>query len=434
MKEKGIATAVMAAAIVVILVVAGVGAYFLTKPGVEEGAPTAEGGVSLNAPASTTENSTVLSWSQSTEADFVSYAIYRSTSSGTLGNKIITITDNSTISFTVTGLSPNTAYYFTIRVNRVGGVYRDSNQVSATTSSTIPPGITNISVYKGFWEPSGVLVYEALRDDVQRLRQDGINTLSFGILYSIGLDDNISLETGGPPWFQGTKEDWIALIDEAHANGFAVFLTVNTQVPDAPESPTDLDKFIQNINPVILEWAEIAERHHVELFAPLNEPDCVFEGVDSDETLEARAYSWGQDILPELRARYSGKLVFRVMDGFPASANFSGYDLIGFDSFPETGLNGWRQYIRGKIETALSLAARDGCENVILAEFGAITESIPLLQIQVVDENTQAEIYQITFEEGWGKLKGFFTLSWTMQGVGFKDKPVEQVVKEWYTE
>ena len=37
MKEKGIATAVMAAVIVVILVVAVVGAYFLMGPGVKEG-------------------------------------------------------------------------------------------------------------------------------------------------------------------------------------------------------------------------------------------------------------------------------------------------------------------------------------------------------------------------------------------------------------
>jgi len=36
-KEKGIATAVIAAVIVIIVIVAGVGAYFLIGPGVNEG-------------------------------------------------------------------------------------------------------------------------------------------------------------------------------------------------------------------------------------------------------------------------------------------------------------------------------------------------------------------------------------------------------------
>ncbi len=132
MKEKGIATAVIAAVIIIILVVAGIGAYFLMKPGAEEGAPQ-EGAFTLNTPTSTTENSTVLLWSQSTAADFASYAIYQSTSSGVLGDQITTITDKTTTSFMVTGLSTNTTYYFTVRVNLADGAYEDSNQVSVKT-------------------------------------------------------------------------------------------------------------------------------------------------------------------------------------------------------------------------------------------------------------------------------------------------------------
>ncbi|MEW6592777.1 MAG: fibronectin type III domain-containing protein [Candidatus Hadarchaeota archaeon] len=144
-KEKGIATAAMAAVIVVVLVVAGVGAYFLMKPRPEggEGAPQAEA-VTLNTPASTTENSTTLSWSQSTDEDFASYAIYRSTSSGVLGDQIATITDATTTSLTVTDLSPNTTYYFTVRVNRTGGIYEDSTQVSTKTSQAGEGGYETI--------------------------------------------------------------------------------------------------------------------------------------------------------------------------------------------------------------------------------------------------------------------------------------------------
>ena len=67
-------------------------------------------------------------------ADFVSYAVYKSTSPDTLGDLVTTITNKATTSFTIFGLSPNTTYYFTIRVNRAAGAYSDSNQMSTTTS------------------------------------------------------------------------------------------------------------------------------------------------------------------------------------------------------------------------------------------------------------------------------------------------------------
>ncbi len=120
--------------VVACIAVAGVGAYFLMKPGPEggEGAPQAEA-VTLYISESLTDNSTVLIWSQSAAADFASYTVYQSTSSGALGDQIATITDATTIALTVTGLSPNTTYYFTVRVNRTGGTYEDSNQVSVKT-------------------------------------------------------------------------------------------------------------------------------------------------------------------------------------------------------------------------------------------------------------------------------------------------------------
>ena len=140
---------IKAAVIVVIVAVAGVGAYSMLKgPEEGEGAPQAEA-VTLNTPTGTTENSAVLSWSQSTAADFVSYAIYKSTSSGTLGDQIATITDATTTTLTITGLSPNTTYYFTVRVNLAGGVYKDSNQVSTKTlqaGKPMPQGFSPFAI------------------------------------------------------------------------------------------------------------------------------------------------------------------------------------------------------------------------------------------------------------------------------------------------
>ena len=115
--------------VVACIAVAAIGGYLLTRP-----SPTTGGAVTLSSPTGTTSNSATLTWSQSADNDFASYAVYQSTSSGTLGSQVTTITAKATTSYSVTGLSPGTTYYFTVRVNRAGGAYGDSNQVSATTS------------------------------------------------------------------------------------------------------------------------------------------------------------------------------------------------------------------------------------------------------------------------------------------------------------
>ena len=107
--------ALIAGAVVACVVVAGLVGYLVTKA-----LQPSEGvvGVTLNNPTGTTANSTMLSWPQSSDNDFVGYAIYQSTTSAALGSQVATITNRATTSYTVTGLSPNTTYYFTVRVNR----------------------------------------------------------------------------------------------------------------------------------------------------------------------------------------------------------------------------------------------------------------------------------------------------------------------------
>ncbi|MGB9853552.1 MAG: NosD domain-containing protein [Candidatus Bathyarchaeales archaeon] len=94
--------------------------------------------VVLDTPTEITENSMKLSWTQSIDTDFKNYTIYLSSTSGSLGTAIHTITQKSTTSYTVTGLTANTTYYFTIRVYDTGGLYADSNQVSARTLAATP--------------------------------------------------------------------------------------------------------------------------------------------------------------------------------------------------------------------------------------------------------------------------------------------------------
>ena len=148
-----------------------------------------------------------------------------------------------------------------------------------------------------------------------------------------------------------------------------------------------------------------------------------------DENRMLRAISWGQEILPELRERYSGKLVFKVCFEYLDIANFSGYDYASFSLGPvgyHWGPEVCRENIHKIIDLGLSLAARDNCEGVIIGELWAFLELVG-------DEQAQAKVIQIAFEESWEKVKGIFVQGWEHPGSTIKNKPMEQVVKEWYT-
>ncbi len=105
---------------------------------------TAPSAVTLTSPSNITETSMTLTWTQNSDSDFASYQIYQSTTSGQLGSLIYTIGTQTTITHIVTGLSPSSTYYFTVRVVDTGTLYADSNQVSGTTlaTNTVPTAVT----------------------------------------------------------------------------------------------------------------------------------------------------------------------------------------------------------------------------------------------------------------------------------------------------
>ena len=191
--------------------------------------------------------------------------------------------------------------------------------------------------------------------------------------------------------------------------------------------------FFPQYNKLVLEYADLAEKHGVEMFAPLIEADG-FLGMQpllNEDSLRGfeKASDWGQEILLEIRQRYHGSILWRsgITSNGPEDGtdigrwetfrdnvyiNFTGYDYIGFTVATWQVVNWWeqkdpeaerryREYIGEVIEYTLMCAERDGCKGVIATEFGE----------------------ERVFEEGEGKLSGYFF---------WFEKP--DVIRYWYKE
>jgi len=280
--------------------------------------------------------------------------------------------------------------------------------------------------YRGIWMPAYGEVYRALHRDVARLKSLGVNTISFGPQYTLGEDDSLSL--GRIRSNSAVSDaDYTKLIDLAHRSGFKVFLAPNTMRPGAPLHPRDVGKFKQKMSVISLHWAKLAQKHQVELYAPLNEPALIMP--------PEVAYRWGRSMVEPMRSVYNGKLVFKTHN-LEGPVDFRGYDFASFDLFPgEQDLREpeeWRNRVRDELARGKDLARKQGCRGIMIGEFGAITGSASLTMMPVASATEQAWIYRVIFEECFDSLDGIFACGWTLPGFGFRGKPAESVVRQWY--
>jgi hypothetical protein len=95
--------------------------------------------VVLQNPTNITAHTMVLAWSESTDLDFALYEVYRSQVMGLPGVLIATISAMNATTHVAAGLNASETYYFLIRVHDTGGLFSDSNQVSAITLAENSP-------------------------------------------------------------------------------------------------------------------------------------------------------------------------------------------------------------------------------------------------------------------------------------------------------
>jgi|GEM_PF-2583993 len=186
-------------------------------------------------------------------------------------------------------------------------------------------------LYKGVWMPTlgasvipedllpvnllpegyDISVMEPIFLDLDKAEEAGINTLAFQMSYWAD-------ETGKLTMPPEVKEFMASYIDEAHSRGFKVWLNPEilhymergspSELRIIPEEWLDNTNLIENFEAAIIETAEFAEEHDVEIFSPSSE---MYVNLDFEEPGRERSKRLIIDIEPKIEAVYSGKICLR---------------------------------------------------------------------------------------------------------------------------
>ena len=187
--------------------------------------------------------------------------------------------------------------------------------------------------YKGVWMPTfgSLLIPDSLLPegldtslmqpifaDLDKAEQSGINTLAFQMGYWVDSQGELSK-------LPGMDEFFISFIDEAHARGFKIWLNPEiihsideggpSELRIMPEDLLENTDLIENFELGIIEMAEFAEEHNVEIFSPSSEMH-VNIGRERSKRLLA-------EIKPRIDAVYSGKICLRGEWPIPELSSYS---------------------------------------------------------------------------------------------------------------
>ena len=308
-------------------------------------------------------------------------------------------------------------------------------------------------IIKGLVEPSGDHFREILRNELHSIKTLGVNTLAVYVDYSYG-DGRFMLETafGGPGFAGNAVEESISLIKEAKKNGFAVHLALSFGGGQNRRFDVPLEKFLSDTKTEAVKWAKIADEYQVEYFAPASEIDYqIFReyfdedwssSQKQDEAVEI-ANKFHEDILPEIKETYGGKVVYQ-RGMFNPNHLSKGYDYLG------TGLNqvgreleDFRGLVSEVYSSAEEIARKSGSGWLVTElwipyrkmvpespEAGDVLRSPKGLSY----EDLQGEFYKIAFEEYQnfqGKIKpsGLIFTQYLMPWGKVKYTPAEELIR-----
>jgi hypothetical protein len=232
-----------------------------------------------------------------------------------------------------------------------------------------------------------------------------------------------------------TKERAVEDIVLAHKNGLKVYLVLYPEKIGGHEAYgqglKDPEKYMRQIGDIAVDWAKLAQENKVELFSPLNE---IFLFVGNEKAIQ-----WYKDILPRVKAVYSGELAPRglqfydwdPLQGKPIERglldfDFTGWDYIASDFYCQhvDSFEHMKTCLLATINKSIELKDRYGAKGVFLGEISHLGGSNAKLESS---ESFNRDSYALLMKEGVGRIDGFFFWDWEGYSEEMKDN-----IKDYY--
>ncbi len=294
----------------------------------------------------------------------------------------------------------------------------------------------SVSIYKGFWMPCSFIQDSCQpMNNAKLLKDTGVNI--------IGIAPNIKINSKGE--ISSFPMDFVEkrlsqITNEYYAQGIRVFISPEVDYSEdlnigsggepkpIPKEVAAKPGFTDKYDVLLEDLAKLAEKYHVEMFSPMNEPDMKLGN--------SVASQWAQKVLPMIKKNYTGKVLWKVGRGDNAGreVTFKGYDILGIDFTAPGGdenqsMAQFPSMSKGIIDQALLWARRDGINMVLLTEVGIWGGAARF------SNEGKAAIHKILFEQGQGKVKGFIFLDPPAdQGWSIKNTKSSEEIKTWFTQ
>lgn len=327
---------------------------------------------------------------------------------------------------------------------------------TAATESSLSWSIRGFN-YPSWWHDE--YLSQSSSDSLSRVASTGANWVAIVPTQYMesATSDSMAPENGGEG--RTASDEAVAkAIDDAHARGLKVMLKPHIDISDGTSrwdiQPTHPAQWFANYKSMMVNYASLAEAHHVELFSV---------GTELVSITGSNYYDYWADMIGGVRSVYGGPITYASSTTECDYLSFGGLlDYLGLDVyFPLSDnaeptlqelISGWTDY-HGYYGDANWLSSVEQCQAywnkpVIFTELGY--RSIKYVAMSpwdwsdgIYDGSNQARAYEAAFEvlgnEPW--LAGVFWWDWMpgadTGGYGNTDytiinKPAEDVVKSWY--
>ena len=285
----------------------------------------------------------------------------------------------------------------------------------------------------------------------EELKADHINSISLIPYAFVNLDDVTINYDHGKQWWGETSEGIKECIKQAHSNHFKVMLKPHLWIDHNTytgfldlKTENDWRKWEAEYEKYILNFAQIAESEHIEIF-------CF--GTELGNAINKRPQYWLQ-LIKKIRKIYSGKLIYAAnWDEFQKTPFWNDLDLIGIDAyFPlstsetpsveELNLS-WQKHLLN-----IELIQKKYNKNVVFTEFGYRNSNYcaaePWTETNAIENNqAQANSYEALFQTFGNKrwFDGGFAWKWyadeyykKRRAIDYtpQEKPALEIIKKYY--